>query len=450
MMQTEKFDLVAIGTGSAASGVTFRLKKAGWNVAAVEKLPPGGTCSQWGCDPKKVLLAGAEVIDSINRLGPKGVEAESPRIVWPQLMEFKKEFTESIPDSTRKKYADAGVPLYEGHASFEGPNVIRVGEHLLSAKHIHLGCGMRPRSLGIAGEEHVLSSRDFLELEALPPRIVFIGGGYVSFEFAHIAARAGSSVTILQRGDRVLHEFDPVLADKMIEASRAAGIDVHLGADVIRVERIDTGVCVNCGGEGAPRVNADIAVHGAGRVPDIMDMNLEDGNVVYTEEGITVNEFLQSTSNSSVTAAGDCAASGAPLTPVAGYQAWIVASNLQNREKKKPVYTGYASVVFTIPELARAGALEEELRAGGVEFHVDEGDTAPLFSNRRINSKVGGYRILTDKKSGNVLGAHLFGHGAAETINLFSLAIRHGLARRELKEVLYSYPSHGSDIKYML
>src|SRR5260370_2515723 len=180
----------------------------------------------------------------------------------------------------------------------------------------------------------------FLELEARPKRILFIGGGYIAFEFAHVAVRAGAEVTVVHRGPRPLPLFDPDLVDQIVKHTRELGADVQLGTEVVGVEKSSGQLIVRASASRQKRAfEADTLVHAAGRVPEIDDMNLDATGVEWDSRGVKVNEFLQSVSNQSVYAAGDAAARGGPpLTPVASYEGIYAPANLFKGKNKKPNY----------------------------------------------------------------------------------------------------------------
>src|SRR5467141_1945222 len=232
---TREFDVIAIGTGSAASAVVSRCREAGWQVAVVDSRPFGGTCALRGCDPKKVLVGAAEVLDWNRRMGEHGIRADQVRIDWPRLIQFKRSFTESVPKNSEESFVKSGVATFHGRARFVGPASLQVGEDVLEATNVVVAAGSRPVDLKIPGAELAATSEQFLELEHLPERIVFIGGGYISFEFAHIAARAGSRFSILHRGQRPLERFDPDLVDRLVTTTRDLGGDVRLGLEVSQI-----------------------------------------------------------------------------------------------------------------------------------------------------------------------------------------------------------------------
>jgi glutathione reductase (NADPH) len=447
-----KFDLLAIGTGSAASAVASRCRQAGWKVAIVDSRPFGGTCALRGCDPKKVLVGAAEATDRARRMSGKGIRSEQLRIDWQQLMLFKRTFTEPVPQSREQGFLKAGIEPFHGRAHFIGPNSVQVGDSVLEAHYVLIATGQRPADLGITGSEHLTTSDQFLELDDLPRRILFIGGGYIAFEFAHVAVRAGSQVTILHRGARPLSAFDPDLVDMLVQKSRDLGIDVQVGTEAESVDDVSghSAVHASCGQQ-TRLFEADMVVHAAGRVPEIDDLNLETAGVEWGRKGVKVNEFLQSVSNPAVYAAGDAAdSSGPPLTPVAGYEGVIVSANLLNGNHRKPDYTGIPTVVFTTPPLASVGLSEEAAHRQGLRFNEKHERTSNWYSSRRVGETCSGYKVLVEENTDRILGAHLLGGEADEVINLFALAIRSGMRATDLKHSLFAYPTHGSDVPYML
>ena len=449
---TIKFDVIAIGTGSAASAVASRCRKAGWQVAIVDSRPFGGTCALRGCDPKKVLVGAAEAVDWTRRMKGKGIQAAKLQIDWPELMRFKRSFTEPVPRRREDGFAEAGIAAFHGRARFAGPTTVQVGEETLEGRHVVIAAGEVPADVGIPGAEHLTTSDQFMELNELPRRILFIGGGYIGFEFAHVAALAGSQVTVLQRGPRPLALFDPDLVDHLVARTRDLGIDVHLGTEAIEIEKSPSQLIVRAlaGGETAT-FQSDMVVHSAGRVPEINDLNLDAVGIEWAKRGVRVNEFLQSVSIPAVYAAGDAADSGgSPLAPVASYEGSIVAANLLQGNHQRPNYLGVPSVVFTIPSLAAVGLSEREAGEQNLKFRVRKEMTSTWYSSRRVAETYSGYKVLVEEGTDRILGAHILGSEAGEVINLFALAIRSGMRATDLKHVLFAYPTSGSNMTRML
>jgi len=296
---TREYDVVVIGTGTAGSSVAFACSCAGMSVAIADYRTFGGTCALRGCVPKKVLHAAAGVVEESRRLSGKGISGEIG-IAWPDLMEYKRGFTDPVAENREIAYADAGIEMFHGIARFTGRNSLRVGEEEICGKHIVIATGSVPRPLSVPGEEHLATSDLFLDMPSLPGRIVFIGGGYISFELAHIAVRAGAAVTILHRSERMLRRYDSDLVDLLVEASGEAGISVQTNMPLYSIEQTAGGFLVRAGNNGEHSFPADLVVHGAGTVPEIGHLNLDAGGIETDSGNIVVDEYLRSASNQSV------------------------------------------------------------------------------------------------------------------------------------------------------
>jgi glutathione reductase (NADPH) len=448
----ETYDLIVVGTGEGGSGVATRCAKTGWRVAVIDDEPYGGTCALRGCDPKKVLVGLSDLVDWHRRMTGLGVGGDV-RLDWRALMRFKRTFTESVPQKKEQAYQNLGIATYHGAGRFSAPDRFSVEGKTLESRFFLIASGAKPASLGIEGEEFLGTSTDFLDLDSLPARIALIGAGYIAFEFAHIAARAGAKVVMFGRG-RPLKAFDSDLVARLIEHTRKLNIDIRLESPVRTVEPRGSEFRVTfLGAAGPGEISADLVVHAGGRVPKTHELDLGSANVATDHRGgVKVNSWLQSVTNPKVYAAGDCAASlgAVPLTPVAAHQSAIVASNLLHGNTKSPDYRAIPSVVFTTPALASVGLTEEQALARGEKVRVKCEDTGKWFSSRSVCQPTSMYKTLTDETTGRIVGAHLLGPRAEELINLFALAIRHEVSATDLAHGIFAYPTSGSDVAYML
>jgi glutathione reductase (NADPH) len=445
------FDLVVIGSGSAGTTVAQACRKAGWSVAVVDELPFGGTCQLRGCDPKKVLVGAATLVDWGRRMAKIGVIDRAPALEWSDLMRFKHTFTDPVPAKREATLKEAGIATFRAHAKFLDGERLDIGGETVRAEHVVLATGARPAPVA-PGDDLLLTSTDFLDLERLPERLTFVGGGYISFEFAHLAVRAGAKVRIVHAGVRPLEQFDADLVDRLVAYSRELGIELQLNARVTRIERRGADVVVIAQSNDGKTLEfpADAAIHGAGRAPNLEGLDIERANVERTKRGVRVNEFLQSTSNPRVYAAGDCAdGGGAPLTPVAGDEGETVAANLLSGNKRTMDFSGLASCVYAIPTLASVGLSEAKATEQGLAFDVRSGDMTQWYSSRRLAEEAAYYKVLVEKETGRILGAHILSSYADEQINVLALAIRHRMKARDISEALFAYPSGASDLQYM-
>jgi glutathione reductase (NADPH) len=450
MSEGKTYDLVVIGSGTAAQVASSRVRAAGWSVAVIDHLPLGGTCALRGCDPKKMLISGAEAIDIARRMRGRGVTGEL-EMSWPDLIAFKRTFTDPVPQKQEHRYAERGIETLHGTARFIGQDILEVSGQTVRARHVLIATGARPVPLTFPGAERLITSNQFLELAELPARIVMVGGGYIAAEFSHIAARAGAKVTVLQRAERMLTQFDPELVGWLMEKFAEIGVEVQTGTAVEATEGTDSGFRVRARAESREiAVDADLVVHAAGRVPDLDALNLAAAGVAVEKGRLILNEFLQSVSNPGVYAAGDAAAKGPPLTPVSSHDGKVVAANLLEGNRHRPDYRGVPSVAFTLPPIAAVGLSEAEARATGRKFRVNRQNVPDWYTARRVAETVYGFKTLIEEDGGRILGAHLVGPHADEIINIFGLAIRHGLTTEDLIQTTFAYPTGASDVSSML
>ncbi len=447
----KSYDLIAIGTGTAAAVTANICRKAGWTVAVVDHLPFGGTCALRGCDPKKMLVAAAEAMDATARMQEKRVITGAINIDWGALQQFKRSFTDPVPEKREQGFAEKGIDTYHGKARFIGPTQMAIDDVTIDARYIVIAAGAEPARLPIDGVEHLTCSDQFLELEQLPRRIVFVGGGFIGFEFAHIAARAGADVTILNRGPSPLEKFDPDLVQVLVKRTQMLGVTVATEHEAVAIsEHNGTYTVLARTPDGEREFTADLVVHSGGRVPAIVDLDLQAANVALDGHAIALNEYLQSTSNPAIYAAGDAAGTESPLTPVAALEGKAVAANILAENHATVDYAGIPTAVFSIPPLARVGLLEEEARQQNLAFSVKHEEVPHWYTARRVNEPCYAFKTLVEEDTDRVLGAHIVGPEAAEVINLFGFAIRSGLTAADLKYATFAYPPAASDLESML
>jgi glutathione reductase (NADPH) len=449
---TNSYDLIVIGAGMAGVSAANKCAAGGWRVAIVDPLPYGGTCALRGCDPKKILRRGAEIIDSARLMRGKGIDDAGLSINWADLIKHKHGFTDPVPRNTEDRLSVNGVDTLHGQARFTGANTVAINGTSYEAAHFLIAAGARPRPLDFPGHEHLVDSTGFLDLPDLPERILFVGGGFISFEFAHIAARAGSTPVILDRGPRPLKAFDPDLVELLISRGADAGIELWRDSTITGIEKSKTGFQISVERSGQPEtMEVDLVVHGAGRIPELAGLDLDAAGVEWDEHGVRVAAHLQSTSNPGVYAAGDAANSlGMPLTPVAVFQGKVAASNMLKATTTVPDYAGVPTAVFTIPELTRVGMLEQDARNQGIDVDVRYRDTSGWYSNYRIGETTASTKILIDRSTDRIVGAHLLGPEYAELINFLGLAMKLQLTTRQLKSMTAAYPTVGSDLGSIL
>ncbi|WP_411845661.1 NAD(P)/FAD-dependent oxidoreductase [Roseibacillus persicicus] len=442
------FDVIIIGSGTSAYYAATGLLAAKKKIAIIDERPFGGTCALRGCQPKKYLVANAEAVANAEHLVGKGIES-APRTDWKALQALKDEFLDGRSEEDLKDWQEQGVATFRHRATLSGPNEVTLDDgRQLTAEHIILATGSSPRPTNILGAEHIHISDDFLTLPELPRHITFIGGGYISFEFAHVAIRAGAQVTLLHRSDRPLNGFDSNMVDVVLAASREAGIDIVLEESAVSVEKTKSSYQVTT--STGRIIETDFIVSATGRVPNLSVLESDVGNVAHGRDGVEVNDHLQSTTNPAVYAIGDCADHGLMLATVADDHGKIVSRNILEGNTTAVVHSVVPSAVFTIPSLATVGLTEEQARSRGLDFRVKHGRPTGWPSSKRIGETHAAFKVLIDNKTDFILGAHLVRHNAAEVINLFALAMAYEIPAKDIANFLWAYPTSSSDIKSMV
>ncbi|NNL77503.1 MAG: NAD(P)/FAD-dependent oxidoreductase [Desulfobacterales bacterium] len=452
---SKKYDVLVVGSGTAGQTAAYELNANGLIVGMVEHSErPGGTCALRGCQAKKWFYEGTEVVARSRHLSDMGVDSPASAS-WSQLLDEKNKFTTNVPSNTVKGLKDAGIDFIRGRARFTDQRAITVNDRRLAARYIVLATGAVPMPLPIDGSELMVTSREFMELDRLPQRIVFIGGGFISFEFAHFAARLGTMntrCTILEAAPRPLAPFDEEMVGLLAAASASEGIDLLCNVNITAITKTDRTYSVVT--EDGSTFDADLVVNGAGRSPDIEYLELEQAGVDISRFGISVNENM-ATTNKWVYAVGDCAAT-VQLARVADAEAQVAAANIIKREKGDQQdalmdYTAVPSVLFTYPQYGMVGTTESALNDKGVTFKKSFGKNLSWPTYKRVGMKSAAYKLLA-AENGKLLGAHVLSDNATGLINAFMLAMVNQITVEKLyrQSVMTPYPSRESDIIYML
>lgn len=450
-MSSDKYDVFILGSGNAGMGVTVATRKAGLSVAMAEHRELGGTCPNRGCTPKKILVAAGHALEEISRASGHCIAIDKPRLDWAALIDCEKAMISHLPSSFAKLMEERGVDVFHERAVFAGPDAVRVGNRLIEAKNIVIATGSKPRRLPISGAEHMITSDDILSAREQPRELVFIGGGVIAFEFAHVYARAGTRVTILEVLPKFLPAFDADAVTQIVRESERIGIALTTGVKVKSVAPRDGRLAVTFEHEGAERtLAADRVVNGAGRVPDIDTLDLDAGNVRLRDGRIALDDYMRSASNPAVHVCGDALSSSPQLSPVATYEGRIVGRNIVEGAKEKPDYACIPSCIFTVPALASVGLTETKAKESGRKIKVETNDLSEWLLSRTYNEPAAWAKVILDDENGRILGAHMVGHAAEELIHIFAFAMKFGITANDIRETVYAFPTFTNDIKNMV
>lgn len=415
------FDAIIIGAGQAGPPLAGRLTAAGMKVALVERKLFGGTCVNTGCMPTKTLVASAYAIHMARRGGDFGfslagdITVDMPRI---------RNRAQKIILDARSGVEDwlsgmDGCTLFEGHARFEGPDSIRVGDELLVAPKIFINTGGRAAIPDFPGVENVpyLTNSSIVALDYLPKHLIIVGGSYIGLEFAQMYRRFGSEVTVIEKGERLVSHEDADVSDAVQVILENEGIRIRTRAQCIRLMTHDDGVAVgvDCT-DGEPEVVGSDILLATGRRPNTDDLGLDRAGVTVDQRGyIEVGDDL-ATNVPGIWAMGDCNGRGA-FTHTAYNDFEIVAANLLDGENRKVSARIKAYALYIDPPLGRVGMTETQARDSGRPLLVG---IRPMTKVGRAKEKAetqGFIKIIADAETRKLLGASILGTGGDEAIH---------------------------------
>jgi glutathione reductase (NADPH) len=443
------YDLIVLGAGNAGLAAANVVREAGRRVLVVEEREVGGTCPLRGCVPKKVLVAAAETLDAIERGKAQGISTGPVSVDWPLVIDRKEAILSGTSEALEADLARRGIDLARGRARFTGPTTVAVGADARSARDVLVATGSTPRPLAIPGAEHLTTSDTLLELRAPPRSLVFVGAGVIAFELGHVFARLGTRVTLLEVAPRPLGPFDEEGVEQLTAATRAIGIELLTGVSIRAIEPHEGGLAVRFEHEGQERTSiAERVAHGAGRVANVAGLDLDAANVRAERGGIVIGSPYRSASNPAVWVAGDALRDTPQLSPVATAEGRLAGRAILGEDVGLD-YLSIPSCVFAVPTLATVGHTERAARAAGLAFEVKRNDMTGWRSSRSYAEKHAFAKVLVGGDD-RILGAHLLGHGAAETIHAFGLAMKHGLTASDLRSFVWAYPTFTSDVKYLV
>jgi glutathione reductase (NADPH) len=458
----QNFDVIVIGTGTAGDTAATILANAGLSVAIADEREYGGTCALRGCQPKKYLVVPAHAAIEGAGLTARGF-ASAPQLDWAAMQRSRREFVDAVPEGTEAGLRERGITTFHGTCRFVDATTVGIGGERITARRVLIATGGRPRPLPVPGGDLAGTSDDFLELAEMPRSITFIGGGYISMEFATVAAAAGAEVTVLQRGDRVMDRFDPDLVAELQKgcATRAIRVitgaeteSITLGEDGRRIVHLGPGAVSPDGTKaaGPTTIESEVVIAALGRMPNIESLNLEAAEVTAGGRGIETDAGMR-TSNPAIYAAGDCVV-GIQLSPISDAEARTAARNIVadlsgSAERAELDISTLPTVVFTYPQLAQFGLSEKEARdRGGIRVNSGSGAGWPNY--RRLNESHVAYKVMIEEETDRIVGAHILAPQAGELVNLLALAARQGTTATAFREFPWAYPTYTGDLKYML
>lgn len=416
-----QFDVIVIGAGQAGPFLAVRMAKAGQRVALVERGRLGGTCVNTGCIPTKTLLASACALHTTRRGAEFGFAIPGRvRVDMKRIKARKDEITrESRTGLESWLKSTPNCTLYQGHARFESPHAVSVGEDVLVAPRIFINVGARATIPALPGVEDTphLTNSTLLELDVLPRHLVIVGGGYVGLEFAQIFRRFGSEVTIIEKASRLIAHEDEDVSAEVRRLLECEGIRVRLDATCIGLIRHgkDVGVRADCT-DGPPEVLGTHLLLAMGRTPNTDDLGMENAGLVSDDRGYIVVDDQLRTNVAGIWALGECNGRGG-FTHTSYNDFELVAANLLDHETRSVADRIRAYNLYVDPPLGRCGMTEEEARVSTRRVLIGERPMRRVGRAVEKGESQGFMKILVDADSGEILGAAIFGTGGDEAIH---------------------------------
>ena len=439
----KKYDDILIGSGPAAYKMSNLLAKTDRKVLVIEGFEYGGTCPNYGCEPK-IFLEGAvrTVLQSQQLLG-RGI-SQPAKLNWEELMRTKLNRFDPWPAETRA-IIEKTHDVEDGYASFVDNHTIAVNGHQYQADHIIIATGQTPNILNIPGKEYLHTSYDLLSLKELPQRITIIGAGFVGLELATLVAAAGAEVTIVVHSDRVLREFTRAEDKMLVSAMKQRGIKFSFNTDTQKVSQGKDGLLVTTDqGE----IQTDYVLDATGRHPNIEKLALENTDIKYDRHGINVDGHLMTTVNG-VYAIGDVVNRKQPkLTPVAEFEGQYLFDYLTGKTDQDIVYPTIGQAAFTFPEVARAGVNPDDV-ADDPQYQVKT--IALKYSSLYAGQNDQASTLTLVFKDQQLVGASEVGDYAADDINNFLPIIGLKISGNEYRQkVMAIYPTLGDKVAGLL
>lgn len=439
----EEFDLVVIGAGTAGMSAAGHALKSGARIAMVEEKAFGGECLHTGCVPTKTMIRSAKILELMKRAPEFGLSARDVTVDFPKVMERKNKVIEQISvHDDPKNFEKAGVAVFFGHASFVGPDELRVDDRSIRSEKFIIATGSLPSAPPIEGLEETgyITNIEAVDLDHLPRSMVILGAGAVGVEFAQIFGRLGSDVTVLEMKDQILPLEDKELADMLYQYLGAEGIRMFTGAKVTKVGKSNSAKVVTAEIAGQQReFPAEEVLVAAGRKPNVEGLNLQAAGVEFDKHGIKVDDELRTTA-SNIWACGDV--DGTYLfTHVAEYEGGVAANNATSGQPQKVDYGAVPWATFTDPELARVGMTEDEARREHDNVKVGKFAFQNLDKAIILGEPEGMVKIVSRGDTGEILGAHILGPDAGEVIHELVVAIKENVPVKELAHTVHAYPT---------
>ncbi|MFP8965265.1 glutathione-disulfide reductase [Pokkaliibacter sp. CJK22405] len=445
-MSNFDYDLFVIGAGSGGVRASRMAAGLGARVAVCEDRYMGGTCVNVGCVPKKLYSYAAHFSHDFEDAAGFGWQVAEPHFHWPTLRDNKKKEISRLNGIYRKMLGNAGVELIDGRGQVTGPNSVEVNGQSYTAERILIATGGWPFVPDVPGKELALTSNEIFDIESFPSRIVIVGGGYIAVEFASIFAGLGAETHLLYRGDLFLRGFDQEIREYLATEMKKKGVQIHFNTDVEALSGSPGKITLSL--DNGQEMSASHVLYATGRVPNTAKLGLESAGVELDDKGaIKINDCFQ-TNVPSIYALGDVV-DRIQLTPVALAEGTFLAHHLYGEGRPVPDYTNVASAVFSHPNIGTVGLTEEQAREKYADISVFVSEFKPMKHTLSGSDERCLMKLIVDKATDKVVGAHMIGADAGELIQGIAIALKAGATKAVFDSTIGIHPTSAEEFVTM-
>jgi glutathione reductase (NADPH) len=442
------FDLFVIGAGSG--GVRAARVSAGYGarVAVAEEYKVGGTCVIRGCVPKKLLVYGAHFAEDLDDAAMFGWDVPTKRFDWQVLRDNVLAEVGRIEGAYTETLTNHDVTIFHERAEVTGPNSIRLASGKeISADKILIATGATPVMPTLEGVEHAISSNEVFHLPALPKRIVIAGGGYIANEFAGIFRQFGSHVTLVNRTDVILRQYDQQIVDRLMQISIRKGIDFRFHSTIEKIEKRDGGSLLVTM-TGCDDIEAEQVLFATGRKPNTSGLGLEAAGVEVADKGRIKVDADNRTNIASIFAVGDVT-DRIQLTPVAIREGQAFADTFFGNKPTQVDYNCVPSAVFSHPPLAGVGMTEGEARNRLGQIKTYTSDFRAMKNALAGRNERSLYKLVVDESTDRIVGIHMIGPDAPEILQAASVAVKAKLKKADFDATVALHPTMAEELVLM-
>lgn len=460
-MQSFDTDLFVIGGGSGGVRAARMAAQRGARVTLAEAGGTsglGGTCVNVGCIPKKLYSYAAHYAESFEESHGFGWSATSPKLDWGKLKDNRRKEISRLNGVYQKLLLGTGVQIINAYARLVGANTVEVASTadvhstttLVHAKNILIATGGRPHVPDFPGRELVLTSNEIFDIAPFPARLMVVGGGYIACEFASIFNGLGANVTQLYRGEQVLRGFDDDIRHFLAAEVIKKGVDLRLKADVASIRQTPEGLLVQL--QNGNELCVDAVLYATGRLPNIANLGLEQTGVIQTGDGAVVVDEVYRSNVPSIYAVGDVT-SRVQLTPVALAEAMVVVDHLYGpaagKAPKQLSYEFIPTAVFTHPSIGTIGFSEAEARKEFAAISVYRSEFKALKHTLSGSAERTLMKLIVDSATDRVVGLHMVGADAGETVQGFAVAMKAGATKAIFDNTIGIHPTAAEEFVTM-